>query len=238
MLNNLAKTIGAAAVAGTIGLGAAAPALAQDGAAAAGGPVAALSAGVRGKRAGDLLIGLGAIGVLPTNGGHVDLIGGTPHASNSATAQLDFTYFLTGNISANLIAATTRHSVSAQGTAIGDVNLGHVWALPPTLMLQYHPMPRSRFSPYLGLGVNYTVFYGEGGARSAPVTGVKVGNSWGMAINFGTDIELAPNWLFNFDVKKIYFLEPNVRVDTLVGRINASADINPWVIGAGIRYRF
>ena len=34
----------------------------------------------RGKHAGDIMIGFGAVGVLPTNGGQVSVIGGTPTA--------------------------------------------------------------------------------------------------------------------------------------------------------------
>ncbi len=114
---------------------------------------------VRGKQAGDVVVGLSAIGVLPENGGggRVEAIGGRPHASDSATAQLDVSYFFTPRLSANLIAATTRHDIEARGTAFGTVDLGHVWALPPTLTLQVHPLPRSRVSPYVGLGVNHTV---------------------------------------------------------------------------------
>jgi outer membrane protein len=176
--------------------------------------------------------------VLPQNGGSVPVIGGRPEASNSATAQLDLTYFATPYIALNLIAATTRHDVSVQNSAIGNVGLGHVWALPPTLTLQVHPLPRERFSPYLGLGVNYTVFYGEGGTRDPAVTDMDVRNAWGMAVNFGLDVELAPRWLLNLDAKKIFFLEPDVKVDTLIGRLNARADISPWVVGANVRYRF
>lgn len=236
MLKNLGMMAGTAALAATLGLGAGAPALAQEG--ATPNQIRWLEEGVRGKQAGDFVIGLGAIGVLPHNGGSVPVLGGTPTATNAATPQLDFTYFFTPNIAANLIAATSRHDVSVQGSIIGPVNLGRVWALPPTLTLQYHPLPRSRFSPYVGLGVNLTIFYGEGGATSAAVTNVKVGNTVGMALNFGTDWEVAPNWLINFDVKKILFMEPTVRVDTVIGRINATADLNPWVIGASLRYRF
>jgi outer membrane protein len=200
-------------------------------------PAAAQTA-PRGKQAGDIVVGLSAIGVLPTNGGHVDAIGGKPEASNSATAQLDFSYFFTPHIALNLIAATTQHDVSVRNSAIGNVDLGHVWALPPTLTLQLHPLPQSRLSPYAGLGVNYTVFYGEGGGRNRAVSDVSIGNSWGLALNAGVDYELAPRWALNFDVKKIFFLEPDVKVDTALGRINARADINPWVVGAGVRYRF
>jgi len=204
----------------------------------AAGAASAQTAPVRGKQAGDIVVGLSAIGLLPTNGGRVDAIGGKPEASNTATPQLDFSYFFTPNIALNLIAATTRHDVSVRDSALGDVDLGRVWALPPTLTLQFHPLPQSRFSPYAGLGVNYTVFYAEGGRRNPAVTDVSIGNSWGLALNAGVDYEVARRWALNFDVKKIFFLEPDVKVDTALGRINARADINPWVIGAGLRYRF
>ena len=75
------------------------------------------------------------------------MIGGTPDASNSATAQLDLTYFVTPNFALNLIAATTRHELEVRNSAIGTVDLGRVWVLPPTLTLQYHPLPGSRVSP-------------------------------------------------------------------------------------------
>lgn len=190
---------------------------------------------VRGKRAGDFLIGASVIGVLPHSGGHVEAIGGKPDASDSWTGQLDFTYFLMDSLSLNLIAATTRHELEVRGSALGDVDLGRVWALPPTLTLQYHPLPHERFSPYFGVGVNYTVFYAEGGRKTAPVNDVDVKNAFGVALNAGIDIELAPNWVANFDVKHLW-LRPDVRVND--GAINATTRLDPWIVGAGVRYRF
>lgn len=200
-------------------------------------PALAQSQAVRGKQAGDFLIGLGVIGVVPMNGGSVDVIGGEPDASNAVTGQLDFTYFLTQNFSLNLIAATTRHDLEARNTAIGTVDLGHVWVLPPTLTAQYHPLPAARFSPYVGVGVNWTAFYNEGGGRTAGVYSVNVENTFGFALNAGLDIELAPNWLMNLDVKWLY-LRPDATVDTALGRVNATAEIDPWIFGIGVRYRF
>jgi outer membrane protein len=198
---------------------AAAPALAQD---------------VRGKRAGDVVLGAGIIGVLPSNGGNTT-IGGTPRASDTATPQLDLSYFLTPNFAVNLIAATSRHDVSVRGSAIGDVNLGRVWALPPTLTLQYHPLPASRLSPYLGVGLNYTVFYGEGGRRSPGIASVDVENAFGFAVSAGVDYEIAPNWLANVDVKRLW-LRPDVRVNG--GAVRGEAHLDPWIIGGSVRYRF
>ena len=103
----------------TVGLAAAAALAAMMG-------VAQAEDGVRGKQAGDIVVGLGAIGVLPSNGGHVDAIGGRPQASNGASSQLDLTYFMVPNVSLNLIAASTQHDVSVRGSALGKLNLGHV----------------------------------------------------------------------------------------------------------------
>ncbi len=200
-------------------------------------PALAQTSSVRGKQAGDFMIGASVIGVLPMSGGSVDVIGGTPHASDAWTGQLDFTYFITQNFALNLIAATTQHDIEVRNSSLGTVDLGHVWALPPTLTFQYHPLPTSQFSPYLGVGVNWTMFYSEGGARNPAVTDVDVRNAFGFALNVGLDIELAPNWLMNIDVKKI-FLRPDIAVDTALGRINATADLDPWVVGVGVRYRF
>lgn len=199
---------------------AASPALAQD---------------VRGKRGGDIVLGAGVIAVFPSNGGNTT-IGGTPHASNTATPQLDLTYFLSPNFAVNVIAATTRHDVSVRGLPGGGaVDLGRVWLLPPTVTLQYHAMPTSRLSPYVGLGVNYTVAYSEGGSRSPGITDVDVRNAWGFGVNVGVDYEVTPNWLVNLDVKRLW-LQPDVRVNG--GAVRGEAELDPWIIGASVRYRF
>ncbi|MES2711124.1 MAG: OmpW family outer membrane protein [Pseudomonadota bacterium] len=200
-------------------------------------PAQAQTNAVRGHQAGDIHLGAGLIVVAPRNGGNVGVIGGSPHASTTVTPQLDLTYFFTPQFALNLIAATSRHDISVHNSAIGRVDLGRVWALPPTLTAQFHPLPASRFSPYVGAGVNYTVFYGEGGSRTAPVTSVDVTNAFGFALNAGMNVELTPNLLFNVDVKKL-FLRPDVHVETTVGRINATTRLDPWIFGASIRYRF
>lgn len=204
--------------------------------AALGAPAAmAQEQPVRGKQAGDLVLGFGVIGVLPQDGGRVDAIGGKPSPTDSASPQLDLTWFATPNLSLNVIAATTRHSVTVRNSALGDVDLGHVWILPPTVTAQFHPFPQSRFSPYVGAGINYSFFYGQGGGMTAPVEKVEVKNSWGWALNLGVDYELTPSWAINFDVKKL-FLRPDVSVNS--GALTARADLDPWIVGGGVRYRF
>lgn len=197
--------------------------------------VAQAGEGVRGKQGGDIVVGLGAVGVLPGGGGHVDAVGGRPQASDSASPQLDLTYFMVPNVALNLIAASTRHDIGVRGSALGDLNLGHVWVLPPTLTLQLHPFPQSRISPYVGAGINVSFFYGEGGSRTAPVRRVVVDTAPGFAFNAGLDYEVSSHWLANIDVKKL-ILRPEASVNS--GLVHARVNLDPWVVGASVRYRF
>lgn len=156
-------------------------------------------------------------------------IGGTVDADNAFTPEVDFTYFFTNNIAAELIAATSKHDVSYNGST----DLGEAWVLPPTLTLQYHFTPDSKFSPYVGAGLNYSIFYSEDAATG--FNNLKVGNGVGYALQAGADYWINDNWGVNLDVKKIFL---NVDAKLNDGAIRADIDMDPWVFGAGVSYRF
>ena len=117
---------------------------------------------------------------------------------------------------------------------LGDVDLGEVSHLPPTLTLQYHPLPKERFSPYLGAGINYTIFYNED-APGGAVTSIHYQDTFGYALQAGIDVAVAENWSVNFDVKKL-FISTEVAING--GAINADVDIDPWIVGLGVGYKF
>ncbi len=188
-----------------------------------------------GKAAGTWMIRARAIGVIPLDSSSsITVIGGHVNATAQAAPELDFSYFFTDNIAVELIAATTRHSVSASNTVIGHVDVGSVWALPPTLTLQYHFLPHERFSPYIGAGINATFFYGAH-AAGAPVTQVTFSDNVGAAIQAGIDYNISGHWFANFDVKQIFL---NTTASINGGAIKAHTALNPLVVGAGIGYRF
>ncbi len=188
-----------------------------------------------GKAAGTFMVRARAIGVIPLNSSSsISGIGGSVSATAQAAPELDFSYFITDNIALELIAATTRHNVSANNTALGHVDVGSVWVLPPTLTLQYHFMPKERFSPYLGAGINATFFYGASPAGPT-VTSVGFSNNVGAAIQAGFDYNFSGHWFANFDVKQIFL---NTTASINGGAIKASTALNPFVVGAGIGYRF
>jgi outer membrane protein len=189
-----------------------------------------------GKEAGTFLIRARAIGVIPEdNSSSISTIGGHVSATAQAAPEVDFSYFFTDNIAAELIAATTRHNIAAH-TLGTQVDVGSVWALPPTLTLQYHFMPHSAFSPYFGVGLNVTFWYGESPATPT-VTHFSVGSGWGPALQAGVDYNFTGHWFANFDVKQI-FLNTDAHVDALGTTVHAHTALDPLVVGAGIGYRF
>lgn len=182
------------------------------------------------------LIRLRAIDVIPqATSNPINLIGGQVNdISSELVPELDISYFLTKQIAAELVLATTRHSVAANNTILGHVDLGKVNLLPPTLTFQYHFMPDRAFNPYVGLGLNYTYFYH---VNNGPVSlSTTYGNSFGPALQAGVDLALNSHWSVNIDVKKI-FIQTNVAVNTAVGQLNPTVKINPFVLGVGVGYR-
>ena len=76
-------------------------------------------------------------------------------ASDKTIPEVDFTYFFTKNIAAELILTyPQKHTVNVNALALG--NVGSFKHLPPTLSLQYHFTGLQGFKPYVGAGVNYT----------------------------------------------------------------------------------
>ncbi|QYJ67986.1 OmpW/AlkL family protein [Flavobacterium litorale] len=190
---------------------------------------------------------LRGIAVVPDESATVGIIGGDADISTTFVPELDFTYFFTKNIAAELILATTKHDVKTTGSdisAVGgptstDVDLGSVYLLPPTLTLQYHFLPDEKFRPYAGAGVNYTIFYSEDEGNT--VRGIEYDDTFGFALQAGLDVEINDKFFINIDVKKL-FLSTDVTVDAsnlAEGlSIPAEVDINPWIIGFGIGMRF
>ncbi|MDZ4868134.1 MAG: OmpW family outer membrane protein [Alphaproteobacteria bacterium] len=171
-----------------------------------------------------------AIGVLPDESATVVPIGGDTEIDDTLVPELDFTYFFAKHWAAELILATTPHDVSHTPTGL---DLGSVWLLPPTLTVQYHIAPDSpSFRPYVGAGVNYTIFY-----NVDEPTGLSIDyeNSFGFALQAGVDFPIGDGWMINVDVKKV-FLSTDVTIAPL--GVTADVDIDPWIVGLGVGYRY
>lgn len=206
---------------------AATPAMAQDG-----------------IEAGDWLVRLRGIVVSPTEQSGPVTPGfptGSVGVGDAVMPEVDFTYMATKNIGAELILATTKHDISGRGALAPLGKVGSTWALPPTLTLQYHFLPDAQVRPYVGAGVNYTIFHSSDASDSLEAavgkTSLKLDDSFGYALQAGVDIDLSKRFFLNLDVKFID-MDTTARLKTGAATNTVDVDLDPFVFGVGIGTRF
>ena len=196
--------------------------------------------------AGDVLVRLRGIMVAPNeDSGSVlpAFPGEEVSVDNNVMPEVDVTYMATDHIGFELIAATTKHTASGVSGTTGDVGkLASAWVLPPTLTLQYHPVANGPVRPYVGAGVNYTLFYSEnasdGLVAAVGTTDVELDDSFGWALQAGVDIDLTERMFLNFDVKYIDIDTTATLRTTAAGTQAVDIDLDPLVVGVGVGTRF
>ncbi len=187
------------------------------------------------------------------------ILGAGAKVSTTVIPELDVSYYFTKNIAIEAICCLSKHNVTGTGVLNG-LNIGSTWVFPPTVLLQYHFTNFGAFQPYIGVGVNFTAYFGQkSGGNWAPfftpalgftgmntISNLSIGSSWGVAGQVGFDYMINSNWGLNVDVKRI-MMQPtatalvwNTVAAPLVGAIpvRAKVNIDPWVVSAGITYRF
>ena len=199
---------------------------------------------------GDVLLRVRAIDVIPndsstevTAAGGAAVPGSEVGVNSAASVEADISFMFSSHIGLELIAATTSHTVTDNGVVVnalglsGDV-IGVTGVLPPTLTLQYHFRPEADIRPYIGAGINYTVFYKE----SSGINGIalKIDNSAGAAAQVGLDWSIDKRWFANLDLKYIDMSTTATLFNAATGAAAYTADvkINPWVLGLGIGTTF
>ena len=90
---------------------------------------------------------------------------------------------------------------------------------------------RAFFRPYVGAGINYTFFY----SVRSPIADLHYANNVGWALQAGSDFAISGPYFLNVDVKKLFL---STEVTGAGGLVRAHASLNPWLVGAGVGYRF
>ncbi|AIL59774.1 OmpW/AlkL family protein [Pseudomonas alkylphenolica] len=204
-------------------------------------------------QAGDIIVRAGAITVNPNEDSSDIKLDGTKVSGTKATLDSDtqlgltFAYMLTDHIGLELLAATPfHHTVGVKGLGPGlDGKLGDIKQLPPTLSLQYYPMePSSKFQPYAGIGLNYTMFFDEdldSNRKAQGFSNLKVKDSFGLAGQLGMDYMINEHFLVNAAVWYID-IDTKATMDGPsalgVGKTKVDVDVDPWVYMVGVGYKF
>jgi outer membrane protein len=187
------------------------------------------------KEAGHFMVNVRVTDVSPDAGNKIMASGVDTglkaNVGDSVVPTLGIAYFFTDNVAAELVLGTSEHNVKAVG---GGANLSvyDTWVIPPVLDVQYHFMPKARFSPYVGAGVNYMIFYN---GKNKNGFNTKLEDGFGGALVAGFDYALGGKLSLNVDVKKIFF---NTKASINGGALTSSVDLDPWVVSAGLGYKF
>ena len=194
---------------------------------AAAGAVVVFSSAANAYEKGDWLLRVGV--------GHVD-----PKSDNGLVASVDSgtalvfngTYFFTPNVGFEILAATPfSHDIklAADGTKVGETK-----HLPPTFSLQYHFDTAGAFNPYVGAGLNYTLFFDEETTGPLAGTSLELDGSVGLAAQFGADFEVSEKISLNFDVRWI-----DINTDAeLDGAALEEVEIDPVVYSLAAVWKF
>ena len=143
---------------------------------------------------------------------------------------INISYFFSSNWAAELVLTIPQeHDVKVEGVG----KIGTFKHLPPTFTLAYHFNEGGDFRPYVGAGVNYTLFMDEDmNVGAAEVT--LENDSVGAAYRVGFDWTINKDWLLNVDIKKI-MIGTDVYLD---GTKISSLDVDPLAIGVGVGWHF
>ncbi len=209
----------------------------------------------------DFAVNIGAINVAPDDSSSslnvIEQVAGLPDGSTALSVDsntqlgLTFDYRLHANWAVQLIAATPfSHEMQVKGSAIDGLKVGKTKHLPPTLLAQYHFMPEHQtFDPFVGLGLNYTIFFDEqidnqlkdtlqalGVTSTSDSVTLKAKNSFGLALQAGVNIKLSDNLGVHIMVSKMDInTTGRVQVnDATVQSVDISID--PYVAMIGLRW--
>ena len=201
--------------------------------------------------AGDLILRAGVASVQPDEDSSTLEINGTgavgtsAGVGNSDQLGLTLTYMLAPNWGIGVLAATPfEHDITAHGVTSASIDAGEAKQLPPTVTLQYFPMDSSSaFQPYVGVGINYTIFFSEDVDSDLETAigasgDLELDDSIGLAAQVGFDYALNEHWVLNASVWYLDIdTEATFKFDNGT-RIEADVDVDPWVYMIGLGYVF
>ena len=139
--------------------------------------------------------------------------------------------FLTPQLAVDLLLAWPfEPEVSLKG---GD-KVAEAQLLPPVLSLVWYPELGSTWHPYVGVGLNYSLFFDESTQGALAGSDLKLDDSFGVAAMAGVDWDLGKAWGVALDVRYI-----DIDSDaTLDGADIGTVEVDPLCVGLSMSYRF
>lgn len=183
------------------------------------------------QSAGDWTFAVGAHQVVPRSD-NGSVAGGTldVDVGNDVKPTLTAEYFIRDNLGIEILASWPfQHDIAIKG--LGTV--GTTKHLPPTVSLQYH-FGQGRAKPFIGAGLNYTLFFSENGKGALAGSDLELDPSWGLAAHAGIDFAIGERGALRLDARWID-IDTDVKLD---GSDIGTVEIDPFVYGVAYVWRF
>lgn len=163
-------------------------------------------------------------------------------ANDNVVPTLAVEYFFSNSISVETICCFTQHHVNGDADLSGTNLVNHVLILPATVTAKFHLDTGGPIKPYVGAGPSLFIVFDEKPGATAQALGVdkvKMSNSLGVALQGGVDIALGDSGFgLSLDAKK-YFIKPTAKFYAAGTKVlETKHDLDPWVLSAGVSYRF
>lgn len=162
-------------------------------------------------------------------------------ANDNFVPTIAIEYFFTDQFSIETICCVTQHDVDAVSGLPGAELVSNARLIPATLTAKYH-FNLDGFKPYVGAGPTYFLWIEDkpGAATiSLGVTDTDLSDEFGFVLQAGFDVPINDNGFgLTVDAKR-YFVDTTARWyagDVLA--IETEHKLDPWVLSAGVSYRF
>jgi len=194
----------------------------------------ALSVPAMSYEAGDMMVKAGVIHVAPKSD-NLELDGvGTVEVKSDTQLGLTFTYMVTPQVGVEVLAATPfKHQIELDGEKVGTTK-----HLPPTVSAQYYPMDSSSaIQPYVGAGLNMTLFFEEEDIASGDDGVGPLTDSFGLSVSGGVNYNIDDKLMANVAV---WYIDIDSKLDGAkdAGLPGDNVEIDPLVVMAGVGYKF
>lgn len=167
-------------------------------------------------------------------------------ASDNYVPTIAAEYFFSPNLSVETICCLTQHDVDGAGGLKGKKGLvSNAMIIPATFTLKYHVTGAGAIKPYVGVGPSYFMIFSEGPGAAAKTllgaTKTRVSDTAGVALQAGVDIALNDKGLgLSLDAKRYFLGDVKAKWYDAAGTklLETRHKLDPWVISAGVAWRF
>lgn len=176
---------------------------------------------------GDWLFRIGA-GMVEPKSDNGDVV----EVDSGASLVFNGTYFFSPNWAFEVLAALP---FSHDAKLVGGEKVAEVKHLPPTFSVQYHFDTAGAFNPYVGAGLNWTIFFDEETTGDLSGQDIKLDDSFGLAAQLGADFDISETMFVNFDVRWI-----DINSDAVVSPLGLvfETEIDPLVYSLTLGWKF